>query len=89
VDNKKMTFRLTDKGEKHTKKALKKFTKKEQEHIKKIAEEIQSILEKKYTSKRIKVKGHYRVIVRDERGRIVSSKKWSSKQGEKIENEFQ
>lgn len=27
--------------------------------------------------KRVKVKGHYRVITRDDKGRIVSSKKWS------------
>jgi len=27
--------------------------------------------------KRVKVKGHYREIIRDEKGRIVSSKKWS------------
>ena len=31
------------------------------------------------TSKRVKVKGHYRVIERDDKGRIVSSKKWSPK----------
>ena len=34
---------------------------------------------KKLYKKRIKVKGHYRIIVRDDKGRIVSSKKWSSK----------
>jgi len=29
-----------------------------------------------YTSKRVNVKGHYRVIVRNSKGQIVSSKKW-------------
>jgi len=31
-----------------------------------------------YTSRRVKVKGHYRVLVWDSKGRIVSSKKWTS-----------
>jgi len=29
--------------------------------------------------KRIKVKGHYRVVERDEKGRFVKVEKWSSK----------
>ena len=31
-----------------------------------------------HSVKRVKVKGHYRVIARDRMGRIISSKKWHS-----------
>ena len=37
------------------------------------------------TSKRVKVKGHYRIIERDEKGRIVSSKKWHNHKALKCE----
>jgi SAM-dependent methyltransferase len=34
---------------------------------------------KKFYKRRIRIRGHYRTVIRDEKGRIVSSKKWSSK----------
>ena len=43
-----------------------------------------SVCEYWVSSKRVNVKGHYRVIKRDAQGRITSSKKWSSKQGGEI-----
>jgi len=38
-----------------------------------------SLMAKRKKGKRVKVKGHYRVIIRDSQGRIISSKKWSPK----------
>ena len=38
------------------------------------------------TSKRVNVKGHYRVIERDEMGKIVSSNKWTNPKRNKEEN---
>ena len=40
----RMTFRLTERGQKSAKRALKKFTPEEQERIKKLAEKIHSMI---------------------------------------------
>lgn len=38
--------------------------------------------------KRVNVKGHYRVIERDEKGRFTSSKKWSPKKHKVTESDY-
>ena len=44
-------------------------------------------LKEVHSVKRVKVKGHYRVIARDIKGRIISSKKWHSAKNIHLANE--